>query len=153
MIYALYWIVLTMMTSLVPAQDPMVRHGALATAIVTVAFEEPPLFKNDESRVRTTALLVAIAFRESSLQTNIVGDGGRSVCAFQIYGGNKALLEDPEACVRKAYHMLQESIRIDRENPVAFYARGPRYQSREARRLSADRVAVSQRLLRGLAPR
>jgi hypothetical protein len=142
----LYWLVLAMMTSLSPAQDPVMRHGRLATAIAVVASEEAPLFKNDEDRVRTVALLVAVAFRESSLQHDAVGDSGRSVCAMQIHGGNKSLLVDTPACVRTGLSMLQESIRVDRDEPVAFYARGPRYKSDEARSLSRDRVRLSQRL-------
>jgi len=144
----LYWIVLWMMTSLVPAQDPIARHGRLSSAIATVVSEEAPLFRNDEDRVRTAALLVAIAFRESSLQHDAVGDGKRSVCAFQIHGGDKALLDDTEACVRTGERMLRESIRMDRDEPVAFYARGPRFKSDEARSLSRDRVRLSQRLLK-----
>jgi hypothetical protein len=148
MMMHLYWIVLWMMTFVSPSADPIARHGRLATAIVTVAWEEAPLFKGDTDRVRTVALLVAIAFRESSLQHDAVGDGGRSKCAFQIHGGDDALLDDTEACVRKGVSMLRESIRVDRSEPVAFYARGPRFESDEARSLSRDRVRLSQRLLK-----
>jgi hypothetical protein len=144
----LYWIVLWMMTSLVPAQDPVLRHGRLASAITTVALEEAPLFKNDEDRVRTVALLVAIAFRESSLQHDAVGDSGRSLCAYQIHGGEPGLLDDTNSCVRTGERMLRVSIRMDRDEPVAFYARGPRFKSDEARSLSRDRVRLSQRLLK-----
>lgn len=146
----LYWTVLAMMTFLAPPvgeETPMTRHGRLATAITTVLEEEAPLYRNDESRVKSAALMVAVAFRESGLRHDAVGDGGKSVCAFQVHMGPKTLLDDTEACTRTAYRMLQESIRVDRSEPVSFYARGPRYQSLEARRLSRDRVAVAERLL------
>ncbi len=144
---SLYWVVLAMMLRLSPAEHPIGRHGALAVAISTVVTEEGALFSSDETLERTSALLVAIAFRESSLTANILGDGGRSVCAMQIYGGAKSLNDDPIACIRAGYRMLRTSIRVDRENPVAFYARGPRYASEEARRISRDRMALARSLV------
>lgn len=144
---ALYWVVLAMMVHLSPTDDPIVRHGELATAIAIVTSEEAPLFAGDVTRERTAALLVAVAFRESSLTASILGDGGRSVCAMQIHGGATQLNEDPIACVRTGYRMLRESIRVDRTNPVAFYARGPRYASEEAQRISRDRMALARSLL------
>lgn len=140
---ALYWIVLAMMLRLSPSEHPMLRHGTLATAITLVALEEPPLFASDASRERTAALLVAIAFRESSLTPSITGDGGHSVCAMQIYDGPKSLNDDPVACIRAGHRMLKTSIQVDRSHPVAHYARGPRYTSDEARRISADRMALA----------
>lgn len=56
------------------------------------------------------------------------------------------LTRDPLACTRKAHAILKESIRIDRSHPVAFYARGPRFASPEAQRLSNDRMAITKRL-------
>lgn len=144
---ALYWVVLGMMLRLSPSEQPVFRHGALATAIATVSVEEGALFANDESLERTASLLVAIAFRESSLNASMLGDGGRSVCAMQIYGGSPSLNDDPIACVREGHRMLKVSIRVDRSNPVAFYARGPRYTSERARWISKDRMALAQSLL------
>ncbi len=144
---ALYWTVLAMMLRLSPSDDPMVRHGALCEAITTVALEEGALFANDDDLSRTASLLVAVAFRESSLTASITGDGGRSVCAMQIYGGAASLNDDAIACVRTGYRMLKTSIRVDRTNPVAFYARGPRFASEEARRISRDRMALARSLL------
>ncbi len=144
---SLYGTVLAMMLKLAPSDDPIARHGALATAISVVATEEGALFANDPKLERTVSLLVAVAFRESSLTANIVGDGGRSVCAMQIHGGSASLNEDPIACVRVGHKMLKVSIGVDRTNPVAFYARGPRYTSEEARRISRDRMALARSLL------
>ena len=67
---------------------PLREHGRLAMAIASRVEAAPPLFKGDDDRRRTSALLVAIAFRESSLRADAVGDhrGGKptSFCAFQI---------------------------------------------------------------------
>jgi hypothetical protein len=145
--FTLFFVVLGMMTKLAPADDPIARHGQLATAITIVALQEPPFYRDDEARTRTAALLVSVAYRESSLVPDAIGDGGHSVCAFQIYDGDRALLEDTERCVRVGHRMLLQSIRVDRSNPVAFYARGPRYGSDEARRISRDRVALAKSLL------
>ncbi len=62
-------------------------------------------------------------------------------------GGTPELLEDPKLCLEKALVILRQSIHIDKQHPVAFYARGPRYASPEAQRISNDRVAVAKRLL------
>jgi hypothetical protein len=135
MIEHLYSIVLAWMIFLSPARS----HEPLAWAVASVAASE------DEA-----ALLTAIAFRESSLDNSQVGDGGRSVCAMQIHGGSRSLLDDVGACVRRGTLMLRESMRVDPSNPVAFYARGPRYQRDDARRISRDRVALARRLLERL---
>jgi hypothetical protein len=144
-----YVIALAMMTVLSPTLDPTARHGALAEAISTVAAEDP-LYRNDTGP-RTIALLVAVSFRESSLRMDAVGDNGRSFCAFQIHqssGGTMDLTRDPLACTRRAHAMLKESIRIDRTHPIAFYARGPRYNSPEAQRISNDRMYIANKLAR-----
>lgn len=142
---ALFWLTLRMMVSVVPSEEPLYRHGRLATEIAVVSTREP-LYKGEDAEVRTAALLVAVAFRESTLKLAEVGDGGHSKCAFQIYDGPPELLTDAELCVRTGHRMLKESIRVDREHPVAFYARGPRFKGEEARRLSADRVKLAETL-------
>lgn len=146
MIWTLYWLILSMMVSLVPTDSPVLRHGSLATALATVLYENPPLYARDEDRTRTAALMVAIAYRESSLDNSAVGDHGRSVCAFQIHMGPKTLLDDPLACSRAAYALLRASIAADREHPVAHYARGPKFRSLEAQKISNDRVFIAERL-------
>lgn len=65
-------------------------------------------------------------------------------------GGTPALLDDPEECIRTGLRILRQSITLDREHPIAFYARGPKFRSLEAQRLSNDRVAIARRLLDGL---
>jgi len=133
MIVHLFFIVLTWMVGLAPGRD--VNELAWAVAV------------NARSETEA-AVLTAVAFRESSLRNDVTGDGGHSVCAMQIYDGPKTLLEDPIACVARGAKMLRASRRVDPENPIAFYARGPRWRSEEAKRISRDRMALAKRLVR-----
>ena len=142
---------------------PARQHDELASAIANRVEAEAPLFKGDEDRHRTAALLVAIAFRESSLRATAVGDhvGGKptSFCAFQVHlpwGAKTAdgwtgadLLEDPEKCVAAAMRMLRVSMQVCPSSPIAWYAAGPAgCESPRAQRISRDRMAIAQRLLR-----
>ena len=101
---ALFWAVLFWMLQLSPAKD----HTKLAWAIATQA----------QSRTEA-AVMTAVAFRESSFQTGAVGDSGHSLCAFQIYDGPKATLEDVDLCTSIAVRMLRDSRRMDKDNPLA----------------------------------
>lgn len=142
---------------------PSRQHDPLAEAIASRAEAEAPLFKGDDDRRKTSALLVAIAFRESSLRADAVGDhvAGKptSFCAFQIhlpFGAKTAdgwtgadLVEDPQRCVAAAMRMLRESMRMCPAFPLAFYAAGPAgCENARAQRISRDRLAIAQRLLR-----
>ena len=142
---------------------PTRQHDELATAIANRVEAEAPLFQGDEDRHRTAALLVAIAFRESSLRAAAVGDhvGGKptSFCAFQVNlpWGRKTpdgwtgqdLLDDPEKCVAAAMRMLRISLKVCPSSPIAWYAAGPAgCQSPRAQRISRDRMAIAARLLR-----
>ncbi len=128
----LFLTVVGWMETLAPGRD----HHALAWAIASQAHGEPE-----------AALATAVAFRESSFDNSAVGDHGRSVCAFQIHNGDRTLLADVDACVAVGLRMLRESVRVDRSHPVSFFARGPRWRSDEARRISDDRVRIARELL------
>lgn len=136
------------MQLLAPGRD----HTALSTAVAKRVEAEAPLFKEDDDKRRTTAYLVAIAFRESSFKVDAIGDKGRSFCAFQIHetaGGTKALLTDVDACVGKAFAMLRMSMRLCPAFPLAWYAAGPNGCGNDrAQRISRDRMAIAARLLR-----
>lgn len=149
-------------TLLAPARQPE-QHTALGLAIASRAETEAPLFKGDDDRHRTTALLVAMAFRESSLRADAVGDhvAGKptSYCAFQLHlpGGAKTaegwtgvqLVEDPEKCVTAAMRLIRESMRACPSAPLAWYAAGPSgCESVRAQRISRDRLSLAQRLVR-----
>jgi hypothetical protein len=142
---------------------PARQHDQLAEAIATRSEAEAPLFKGDDDRRKTSSLLVAIAFRESSLRADAVGDhvAGKptSFCAFQIHlpFGAKTeegwtgpeLAEDPDKCVAIAMRMLRQSMRMCPAFPLAFYAAGPTgCENARAQRISRDRLAIAQRLLR-----
>lgn len=157
------WVVAA--SSLLAPLRPATEYDALAEAIANRALAEAPLFKGDDDRHRTSALLVAIAFRESSLRANAVGDriGGKptSFCAFQLHlphgertaegWSGEELLEDPYKCVTAAMHMLRISMRVCPSSPLAWYAAGPAgCESARAQRISRDRLAIAQWLIRGV---
>lgn len=134
------------MSSLAPGRD----HLELAFVTSSVVLSEPPLFRDEPMHEKTLALVVAIQYRASGFRSDALGDHGRSYCSMQIHesiGGSDALLRDPSACVRAGLSFLRASLRVDPSHPVAFYARGPRYESLEARRISDDRMRIARRLL------
>ncbi len=132
MIFKMFALVLMWMHWLAPGRDV----DALAWAVAVNATSETE-----------AAIFTAVAFRESSLRNSVTGDGGHAVCAMQIYDGPKALLEDPVACVARGASMLRDSRRMDPQNPIAFYARGPRFKGLEAQRISRDRMALAKTLV------
>ncbi len=136
-------LILIWMTTLAPGRD----HTSLATAIDDVVREHGPLFKGELGAMRTAALMTAIAFRESSLRVDVVGDKGRSVCAFQVLHGDKALLTDARACADAGYRILAASIATCPAYPVAVYAEGPAgCASPRAQRISNDRMWLAGKL-------
>jgi hypothetical protein len=135
MILGLFYLALGWMTQLAPGRD----HSELAWAVAV----------NATSKTEA-AILTAVAFRESSLRNDAVGDHGRSVCAMQILGGSRDLLTDPIACVRRGAEMLRESRRVYPAEPLAHYARGPRFKGEEAKRISRDRMSIAAKLAKGV---
>lgn len=136
-----------MTASLVPLTDERAR---LADEIARSVDEDRAFFKDDPDKIRTLALHVAVAYRESTLVWTAIGDGGTSFCAFQINdsnGGTIELTRNMRACVRAGHDNLRRSIRQCREHPIAVYARGPRgCWTDEAQKISADRLALGDRL-------
>ncbi len=135
LVLPLFGLVFGWMSGLAPDVD----HYALAWAIASQVHG-----------AAEAALVTAIAFRESTFDNAAIGDHGRSFCALQIHassGGTVALTEDVGACVAAGLAILRQSVRVDRAHPVAFYARGPRWEGLEARRLSDDRVRIAKGLL------
>jgi hypothetical protein len=139
--------VLAAMRFLAPGRD----HAELGDAIARVVASEPPLFKDDEGRARTTALVVAVSFRESSFRMGATSSTGDH-CALQIHG-RPELARDAEACVRTGLAMLRDSFRACPAFPLAVYAEGPRgCSSPRAQRISRDRMALAARLVREVTP-
>ncbi len=133
--------VLNAMSSLAPGR----QHAAEATAVARVVLEERPLFKGDESRIRSAALMTAIAFRESGFR-NDAKSPTNDHCMMQV-NQRPDLADDLVKCVRVAMDMLRESMRACPLHPVAFYASGPGACTNErARRISNDRMAIAGRL-------
>jgi hypothetical protein len=139
--------VLAAMTQLAPGRD----HTELAGAIARAVESNRPLFANDADRRRTAALLVAVAYRESTFVPDAIGDKGESFCAFQIHrsaGGSPALLGNVDACVRTGFALLRTSLRICPSAPIAWYASGPLgCGNNRARRISRDRMNLAAYLV------
>lgn len=144
---SLYTFVLGAMLSLAPGRD----HDELAAAVALVAETRPALFADDRDRRKTAALLVAVAFRESSLRLDAVGDGGRARCAFQLWSAPREVLTDAVLCTQIAHDRLRESFKVcGPDNLLGLYAAGPRGCALpKARRISADRLALARRLVGG----
>ncbi len=137
MIFKFFAIVLVWMHALAPGR--YVDELAWNVAAVAADLDE-------------AALLTSMAYRESGLDNTAIGDHGRSVCAYQVLNGSRSLLTDVGACVRRGALMLRASRAVDPANPVASFARGNRWDTEEARRISRDRVALSRRLLAQVSP-
>lgn len=153
---------LTFALAVVHAVDPEHDHRVMTDAIVHVVEDERPLFADDASREKTTALVVAVAWREGSLREKVSGDcvdktkegaciaHPRSFCTMQVHsssGGNESLNEDPEKCIRTGFALLRQSLKACAEHPLAFYASGPTACTNvRAQRISRDRIALAQRL-------
>ena len=139
--------VLATMTQLAPGRDHTELGGAIARAVDS----SKPMFANDADHRRTAALLVAVAFRESTFVPNVIGDNGSSFCAFQIHrssGGTPALLDDVDACVRSGMTLLRTSLRVCPTYPVAWYASGPLGCTNDrAQRISRDRMNLAAYLV------
>jgi hypothetical protein len=130
-------------------------NSELARADVDAAVSQLPIFDSDPLLLRELAWLVAIQFRESSFDNRAVGDHGGSFCAMQIHrsiGGSRALTENVDACVTHGLFLLRESTFVDRQHPLAYYARGPRFRSLEAQHISDDRSRIVDRLLASTSP-
>jgi hypothetical protein len=146
---AVLFFVLMAMHGLAPVRD----HAANATAIASAALSAPPLFRDDATRMRTAALMTAVAFRESSFRNDAVGDHGRALCMFQLWDTSRDVLTDPELCARIALQRMRESMRAcGLDNALGIYAAGPHgCASPHAKRISRDRMAIAYRLAK--APR
>lgn len=137
--------VLAMMMWLVPGR----ARGLVdeAKAITSVVEAESALFPGDKEKLLTAALVVTIAFRESGFRNEAVSET-EDYCMMQVHR-RPDLAKDVGACVKVAFVMLRESIRMCPRDPVAFYASGPGGCSNaRAQRISQDRMGLAKRLVR-----
>lgn len=131
------------MLALAPGRD----HSALAGAIADTVEKEGCFVTGANCERRTAALMVGVAFRESTFRLGAVGDEGRSVCAFQILGGSRDLLTDATACALEGYRRLRASLQACRGS-IAMYAAG-RCDSVRGKKIDADRKRLALRILEG----
>ncbi len=170
--------VLALMVSAQSAAPWRDTYEATAEAIAAEASAHP-LASGEQS---TAALLVAVAWHESTLKPDAQGDctkDGKSVacttlgaqphsfCLMQIHESNHAglgvtraeLLADVRVCVRAGLRMLTTSMRVCAAAPsrerLRWYAAGGSGCPviEDARRKSIHRIALAERLLREVAER
>jgi hypothetical protein len=111
---------------------------AMAEAIATAAAADP----FDRDIKYTASLLVVFAFRESSYQSEAVGDGGKSVGAWQTPQATT-----PHDVAKQASYALQlmhASAVACPSDPLAQYAGG--CANVNAKRISQVRIALAHEL-------
>lgn len=116
-------------------------HPSIVAAIATESIADPVL--GDPQR--TAALLLVIAFRESSYRADVVGDGGRS-CGLYQSSCASTKLRDPVGQTRIALANVRRSIAACPDAILAVYASGS-CGNVAGRRISVSRVAESQRII------
>jgi len=130
------------MGALAPTRDV----SEVAAVVERVVASERPLFAGDEDRVRTAALVIAVAFRESSFRPDALsatGDFG----LMQLHGRPDLSVEEN---VRVGLEMLRASIaECGASNALGAYATGS-CSSERGRRISRDRLHLA-RVLAGEA--
>jgi soluble lytic murein transglycosylase-like protein len=118
------WI-LSLMMVLQPQAPWIDTYGATAAAIDQAVSEEASIFPDPDGRAKTAALLVALAWAESTFKPTARGHGGvRGL--YQI--GGRGDLSDPLKASRVAIELIRESFRLCAARPVnerlAVYAAG-----------------------------
>jgi transglycosylase-like protein with SLT domain len=125
------WI-LSLMLSLVPKAPWDTTYPQTATAIAEAA-EESALFAGEQGPAQTAALLVALAYYESSFRPDAVGDKGASVGLYQISRANLTVpsswvMTDARLATREALRLIRISQQVCRGRPLpemlGWYASG-----------------------------
>jgi hypothetical protein len=149
---------LSLMLLLQPTAPWSGTNGATAAAIDQVVQEEASLFTDDlEGRQKTAAVLVSLAWFESTFKPNAVGGGGRFRGLYQI--GGRGNLSDPLTATRAALALVRPSFELCRARPLeerlAYYAAGGvscRDVSPEALAKSRYRISKAMWLVKRHAP-
>lgn len=144
---------LAWMLALAPATPWAETYPDTAQAIAD-AVEEAPM---GDAR-RTTAVLVAIGYRESTFRPDVMGDHGNALGLFQVSrawierGTSDAFLHDAREQARVALRLVRESVRACKGKPaelsLSWYAAGGAGCDRR-HATSRDRMALAARLLGG----
>jgi len=119
------WI-LALMLLVQPRAPWRASYEATAAAIAQVVEESEPLFQGPLGRPRTAALLVSLAWFESTLKPDAMGDHGQAHGLYQVHGHGE--LVDPLEATRVALELVRQSFRACRARPLeerlAWYAGG-----------------------------
>lgn len=124
--------------------QPHANHDALARATTSAIEAEPALWADDESKMRTASLVVAVEFRESSFRNEVISKTN-DACAMQI-NGKPELAKDAVACVRTGIRMLRDA--LSKCSGIQLYVGAPKgCRDERATRISNDRLALAGKLL------
>lgn len=109
------WI-LALMVAMQPTAPWRSTYDDTAKAIAQVVAEQEPLFAGELGREKTAAVLVSLAWFESTFKPGAVGDKGASHGLYQVQGHGD--LTDPIDATRAALGMVRASFRVCRAQPV-----------------------------------
>ena len=119
------WI-LSLMLLMQPRAPWIATYEATATAIAEVVETERPLFDGAHGREKTAALLVSLAWFESTFRPDAVGDHGEAHGLYQVHGHGE--LAEPHEAASVAIALLRQSMALCRTRPlderIAWYAGG-----------------------------
>jgi hypothetical protein len=129
--------VLSLMVALQARAPWRETYEDTAKAIVDIVEAEEPLFSGAQGREKSAAVLVALAWAESRFDPKAVGDHGRSVGLYQIFGpnlptpegfGRADILGHPGNASRVALRMIRASMAVCSKFPLldrlGWYAAG-----------------------------
>ena len=139
--------------------EAIVRYHEIAGAMA----EAVDLEVDGASRVRWAALVVAVAYYESTFRRavdvgEVRGDGGRAWCLMQVWRAPQGwpgpdLVRDRVRCFRAGIAMLRRSMRWCYRSPAAEQLAGyTAGRCDRGLRRSRLRMATAARLLREVAP-
>jgi len=142
--------VLSLMVLLQPRAPWLATFHDTAAAVADVVLVEQPLFEGAHGRERTAALLVSVAWFESTFRPDALGDHGQAHGLYQVHDHGE--LADAREATRTALALMRQSFRACRALPMeerlAWYAAGGAdgCTSEAGRRASRHRVSLGMRL-------
>jgi hypothetical protein len=125
-------------------EEMTARYHSIAEDMANVIETSEPVFKSDNHKFKTAAVLSALALYESGFRKSVDngevrGDDGRSWCLMQINIGKgnvpvgtdemkkwkgKDLVEDRKKCFKVGLEMARRSINSCAVNPLSVYGSG-----------------------------
>lgn len=125
-------------------EEMTARYHSIADDMASVIETSDPVFKSDNHKFKTAAVLSALALYESGFRKSVDngevrGDDGRSWCLMQINIGKgtvpvgtdemkkwkgKDLVEDRKKCFKVGLEMVRRSINSCAVNPLSVYGSG-----------------------------